>query len=432
VYDPALLNPLYNVTVYVPAYPLQALPRGVPTGADMCSCGALFKSGALASSTTDEKGQFTLTNAPAGTNVQLVLQVGKWRRVVTIPTVTACQANAQADKSLALNASASATNDSMPDIAVSTGHSDTLECLLKRIGVADTEWVAGASTAGHVHVFSGGSPALAGQAGGPEQATFPGAPESDTNLWDVAGHLMPYDMLLLSCEGQETYNPNPAVLEQYLNVGGRAFASHFHYKWFDGDPNGVTGVPPADWGTNLATWTMGTSTVKGPDTGIVVQTLNVGGGPFPKGISLDKWLGNVGALGVGVPAGDLPIYQPKYNAVVGPTNTPSQPWITDQANGGTKTMYFSFDTPVTAKAAPDGGPPAYCGRAVFSDLHVDGDTTAPSNNDSPNKAGGMAPPQGCAMGALSPQEKVLEFMLFDLSACVISDSVPPMKTIPVY
>jgi hypothetical protein len=322
--------------------------------------------------------------------------------------------------------------DSLPDIAVSTGHSDTLECLMSRIGVAPAEYVAGTSMAGHIHVFSGGSPALTGQAGGPEQNTFPGAPESDTNLWDMSGHLMPYDVLLLSCEGQETYNPNPANLETYLNAGGRAFASHFHYKWFDGDPNGINGVPPADWGTNLAAWTPGTATVAGPDTGVVVQTLNVGGGPFPKGVSLDKWLGNVGALGAGVPAGDLPIYSPKYNAIVSATNTPSQPWITDMAKGANQTMYFSFDTPVTAKAAPDGGPPAYCGRAVFSDLHVDGaPAPAASSNDNSNKAAGMPPPGGCGVGPLSPQEKVLEFMLFDLSSCVVSDAVPPPTMIPI-
>jgi hypothetical protein len=33
VYDPALRNPLYNVTVFVPASPLTPLPQGVPTGA---------------------------------------------------------------------------------------------------------------------------------------------------------------------------------------------------------------------------------------------------------------------------------------------------------------------------------------------------------------------------------------------------------------
>jgi hypothetical protein len=74
-----------------------------------------------------------------------------------------------------------------------------------------------------------------------------------------------------------------------------------------------------------------------------------------------------------------------------------------------QTMHFSFNTPV-------GGPP-YCGRAVFSDLHVGAD---PMTGDMP------PPPGGCNNNVdLSPQEKALEFTLFDLSACVIPDSAPP-------
>jgi hypothetical protein len=466
VYDPALLNPIYNIAVYVPQMALQDLPKGVPTGADACQCGALFKSGAVVYTTTDEKGQFTLPNAPVGTNVPLVIQVGKWRHVMNI-NVTACMNNAQPDKSVALNGTVAAgSQDSMPDIAVSTGHSDTLECLIKRIGVPNSEFVAGTSTAGHVHIYNGGDPTSPWKGpptGGqptPELNPMAGAPESDMNLWDSQAHLMPYDILLLSCEGGGTYNANPPVLEQYLNAGGRAFASHYHYQWFTQQAGALPGTP-ADW-ANLATWAFGSGGPTSPPAadGVVDQTLNTAaGGPFPKGVSLEKWLGNVGGLATAampIPnamTGDVPIYQAKWNAVVTPTNTASQPWLTMQNPGGaagpvTETMYFSFDTPVNAQPV-DGGPPQYCGRGVYSDLHVDGDPTSASNNDTCNASmvtnpgcgtnanpcmympDGMPPPAGCASGPLSPQEKVLEFMLFDLSSCVISDRMPPPKTIPV-
>jgi hypothetical protein len=446
VYDPAGKNPLFGVTVYVPAGPLPTLPRGVVSGSDACSCAALYKSGAVVSTTTDVRGRFTLKDAPVGANVPLVLQVGKWRHVVTIATVNACADNPQ--QSLALNATVAAgSQDSMPDIAVSTGRSDTLECLMKRIGLPDSEYVAGTATGGHVHVFSGGNPQgnitfAQTNPGVAEANPMAGAPASYQALWDSIDHLMPYDIVLLSCEGGETYNAKPPVLQQYLDAGGRAFASHFHYAWFGGPlASGQTYSAPSVWNTHLATWEAVKGTESGPDNGVIVQTLNGGSATFPKGQYLSQWLGNVGALGQnGVPAGDLSLFLPRYNAIVTPANTPSQPWITtqppqDSGVSGTQTMYFSFDTPVGGIPAPDGGAPGYCGRAVFSDLHVDGD---PTNNDTCNYTdpmtglgNGQPPPTGCGSADLSPQEKALEFMLFDLSSCVVADDVNPPMSIPI-
>jgi hypothetical protein len=420
-------------------------------------------------------GNFTLANVPVGQNIPLVIQVGKWRHATTV-TTQSCQDNPQAVGTTDLNATAAGPDDNIPDIAVSTGNADTLECLMKRIGLPDTEYVAGSGTSGHVHIFSGGQ--MGGGGGGgvgnAEAHAMAGAPASSASLWDSVSDLMNYDILLLSCEGGETYKANPSNLEQYLNAGGRAFASHYHYAWFSNNLSSNQGyAAPADWGANLATWTPGANGGSGPDDGVIDQTLNVGGGTFAKGQLFDQWLGVVGALGpqagvtstAGVPAADLAIFAPRLNAQVGAANAPSQPWITETSTqgggggggtggcygrycpdggggggggGGTDwTMYFSFDTPVNAAVPADGGAPAYCGRAVFSDLHVSGCANPGSCNngfasgmDSANATGGSPPPTGCASGDLSPQEKALEFMLFDLSSCVISDRVTPPTMVP--
>ena len=225
--------------------------------------------------------------------------------------------------------------------------------------------------------------------------------------------MMPYDIVLLSCEGGETYNSNPPALEQYLNAGGRAFGSHYHYSWFAGTLSGDTTVPapPSDWGTNLATWGPTLTTTPGGAAN-VVQTLTGTTKAFPKGVALDQWLQIVGALGVeSAPTGQLPIFD--ENGDVGATSK-AQAWLTD--NGYTD--YLSFDTPVNAAVPTDGGSPAYCGRAVFSDIHLNSDPNFTPADTNP-------PPKGCSAHALSPQEKALEFMLFDLSSCVLPDTVAP-------
>jgi hypothetical protein len=430
VYDPAVKNPLYNISVYVPAGPLQPLTKGVLMGADGCSCNAFFKSGIYTGTTTRPDGTFTLRNVPVGSMVPLVLQSGKWRRSLHV-NVTQCQANAQPDWSLSLPATVAAgSDDSIPEFAVSTGRADYLECLLFRIGLPASEYVAGAGMPGmngHVHIFSGGSPTGTAGVGLPETTPMPGAPPSYSSLWSTPDQLLPYDMTLLSCESNETYNANPAALEAYVNAGGRVFASHYHYAWFDGPTlSHQSYVAPMDWGSNLATWASGgtgTATTT-PVGGIIDTTLNGSTNPFPKGVAFQQWLTHVGALGQGgVPMTELSIYQPRYNAIVGPGNKPSQAWLTsDPATDPTsprtgQTLYFSFNTPVSAPPGPGGTPPHYCGRAVFSDLHAEGDPT--------NMPDTSPPPGGCVSANLSAQEKALEFMLFDLSGCVVPDSVAP-------
>lgn len=398
VYDPAGRNPLYNVVVYVPNEPVMALP----TGATCDECDALYTGNPIATALTDATGSFVLEDAPEGMNIPLVIQVGKWRRQYVVPSVAGCQDNPMEDGMLRLPRNRS--EGDIPNIAISTGSADTLECLLRRIGVDVAEYVPGGGD-GRVQIFQGSAREMGGGLFGmprsePAPNTAPAAPTSPAALWSSVDSLLPYDIVLLSCEGQETLSMNQQALFDYANAGGRVFASHFHYSWFNSGPFGTA---------NLATWMPGSNDL-GTINGTIITQLP-SGEPFPKGEALRDWLTGVGALQGGV----LPVEEARFNATVEPTHAASQSWITtDGGNAQTATQYFSFNTPIGGNTNPDG--PQYCGRVVYSDLHV-----GAASGDDPTQP----VPTSCADRDLSPQEAALEFMLFDLSSCVTPDDVPP-------
>jgi hypothetical protein len=417
VYDPAKKNPLYDVVVYVPG----GAPSALTPGASCDSCNSLYTGNPVASALTDTAGKFQIQNAPSGSNVPLVIQIGKWRKQLTIPTVKSCTDNPQPDKSLSLPTKGS--EGDIPNIAVSTGGADSLECLLSRVGLDQSEYTGGPGGTGHIHIFEGG-----GGGGGPGGLlgvpTMNPAAASSASLWDSQADLMKYDIVLLSCEGAETTAMNQAALDSYTKAGGRVFASHFHYAWFNTGPFAAY---------NLAAWTTGATPIMptggtglGTTIDAVIDQTLPGGAVFPKGQALDKWLGTVGALETTGKVGDLPIAQAKHNVDLSASNVNSQSWIhadTDTDSPGA-TEYFSFNTPVNAPVGDAG--PEYCGRVVFSDLHVGGAGGFGASDYVAGVLGGMKTvPTGCANADLSPQEKALEFMLFDLSSCVIPDNLPP-------
>jgi hypothetical protein len=142
---------------------------------------------------------------------------------------------------------------------------------------------------------------------------------------------------------------------------------------------------------------------------------------FPKGAALANWLM---ATGASTTLGQLVIHGGQYsiNATIPPM---SQQWIytPDRISiDGTETHepgveYLTINTPVEI-AATD--PRDQCGRMVYTDLHVSAGTDADSSSDT------TPFPGGCTTTDLSPQEKALEFMLFDLSSCVQQESQTPV------
>ena len=191
------------------------------------------------------------------------------------------------------------------------------------------------------------------------------------------------------------------ALYDYASLGGRVFASHWHRVWFS---NGPQPVP------TVGTWSDRTEP-SDPSMG----TINTG---FPKGQALAQWLVNVGAS---TTPGQMEINEPRDN-IQAVDETLATSWITVQ-NSNARTnpqtvQYLSFNAPLTVPEDQK------CGRAVFTDLHVS--TTGATGTDTR----GVPFPSGCQQRDLSAQEKAVEFMLFDLSSCVMNDDTPPRPPEP--
>ena len=447
VYDPAGRNPLYNVVVFVPNDPNGTLPAITP-GTHSCNTCDVSIGDYVAATETDSHGNFTLTGVPATSHVPLVVQTGKWRREVFLPHVTACgnTAVAAADSRLPKNR----TEGDLPQMALLTGGCDDLGCFMKSMGIDDAEYTA-PHGGGRLDVYQGvglngaasGARLSTGVAG---NCTGPGCP-----LWASRQSFEYYDIVILSCECGENTQTKPAkgvqALHDWLDEGGKVFASHYHYTWFkDGPPDFQ----------NVAHW-LGTSTADGMGNFDIDTS-------FSKGMTYHDWLANVGALNKN---GTIALNSVATS--VSTVNPPTTRWIYDPTNQDTK--YLSFLTPIggiapapgtdagpasdgglgvdagapvdaaastsgdastdaeassvdaAAEAASPGeaGPPemgtgpTYCGKAVFTDLHTSSSLFSMVNSI----------PSGCSGAAMTAQQKALEYLFFDLSACVSVDSVPP-------
>ncbi len=391
VYAPNGVLPLYGITVYIPNAPLPALPEGA-----QCSrCNDDLPGQPLARATTDEMGKFTIQgNVPSGQNIPLVIVSGKWRRQITIASVGECADTtvAAADARLPKNR----TEGDIPKIALSTGRADSLECILRRMGIDDSE-IGKEGGAQRIHLYT--NTQSGGEGVDQFKAGFPGGSGSFTDsqgLWNDATKLKTYDTVILSCEGQhyEGTKTQTAMnaMEEYANIGGRVFMSHWHNIWIGGGFLEGNAQPQIAAWNGIAVWDEDIN--QGSGTDIIDEISN------PKGNSFATWMQNVGGSmtrGV-INITDFRVTSSSLDA------TRAERWTYTQ--GDMKPQNFQFTTPQNVPADQR------CGKVVFSDMHVSGNGGRPGESY-PDDPCGDTPPR-----ALSAQEKALAFMLFDLSSCV--------------
>jgi len=129
VYDPGGKLKLYGAIVYVPNAPLAPLA----TGATCDRCGTVSGE-PIATALSDANGHFRIEGVPAGKDVPLVIQIGKWRRKIVVKSVEACATTLVPDREAHLPTDQ--TEGDLPQIAIVTGGFDELGCLLSRMGIS--------------------------------------------------------------------------------------------------------------------------------------------------------------------------------------------------------------------------------------------------------------------------------------------------------
>lgn len=417
VFDPAGKMPLYNVLVYVPNGPVEPFKEGATC--DRCDARVLNP---VTSAVTDEGGSFKLKDAPVGSDIPLVIQVGKWRRQLKIPAVAACADTALTDPQVTRLPRNKAEGD-IPRIAISVGAADQMECLPLRMGIDPAEFTS-ASGDGRIHLFVGhhDEPGRGGLGG--MMAAQPVVKFDDTHnagatltsaddLWASTDTLMKYDITILSCEGDSYSRQKPMATRQamydYASRGGRVFASHWHKVWFEQGPDPLPTTGTWNRRTPNPAGTLDDPNGDGTPQGATINQT------FPKGEALAKWLVNVGAsmtpgaMDVVFPRDDIQVVNAEVAREWISVNNPNFP------DAPKAVQYMSFNTPIGASEDK------ICGREVFTDLHV----ASVDNNTTQNELGF---PASCEVRDLSAQEKAVAFMLFDLSACVQNEDKPP--TVP--
>jgi len=393
VYAPNGKDPIYDALVYIPNSAVAAFAPGVACE----TCTASVSGSPLVSTNTAPDGTFQLQNVPVGTNIPMVIQLGRWRRQITIPTVAKCAntplpatltslPNCRVGDATCLTSAcpacpATRVTGDIPLMGFVSGTADPLECVLRKIGIADSEFTI-PSGGGRVQWYTGNG------------STITGAP-GEATLESTQATINDYDMAIFSCEGGE-YDKSSTlqnIVIDYANAGGRVFATHFSYVWlFNDAPFSGT-----------ATWDAQQAYPNDP-TGAFVDFTN------PRGQAFAQWLQIVGAS---TTYGQVSISAPRhdFNAV---TTTEAQQWLYWKPTAGTTNpFHYTFNTPVIAGAEN----PNACGRVLFSDFHVDSTT-----------GGGGTFPTECDTNAMTAQEHLLEFMLFDLASCITPQVPPPPPT----
>ncbi len=342
---------------------LPPLDSGIPEGGTSCDrCTDQDLGPVLSSATTDYKGEYTLAgNIPVGEPFVLVVKIGKWRRAVemTLDDSAACvTTNLDSEQTRLPRTSDDGLAANIPRIAISTGAIDAMECVFLKMGVSASEFVNGSdmTSGARVHMYQGGSDNTLG-------GRVDGDTPRDVDLHSDKARMFAYDMLVFDCEGggYGHHNSSDVNVREYVNSGGRMFASHLSWTWlsdngdeeFAADTFLETGLMSAvNWGEDDYF----------QDDGVGIVSIGRPGANPAKVQKYADWLSNENAATEDNGEHSFDIVDPRPPARSVGEHT--EEYVFKDESFGTSVQQLAFNTPY---GAPDD---AICGRVAYSAFHV--------------------------------------------------------------
>lgn len=330
---PTTGDPIPNILVFVvdPSSPIPAFQKGVSGGC--AEQDNLVPKNTIGSATTDATGTFTISNPRLATvsPFTVVIQAGKWRRQYTnFANPTACAPTTLPPMSMP----ASQADGDLPHIAISTGAADSIECIFNQIGIQTSEFTL-ASGSGSINLYEGDK---SGGQYSPDSTGPNGSnpTPNETVLESSFSSLETYDVVIFGCQGNptepETTPTNQQNIVDFTNEGGRVFATHFGYTWFDN-------IYPFD---TTAVWAGNSPSIGGSTQ---VATIDQS---YPEGLILAQWLQNVGGSYANT-IGQVELTNVKFDTTA-VNNPPAQSWVNLNESG--VSMQFTFDTPIGSATTP--------------------------------------------------------------------------------
>jgi hypothetical protein len=378
-------DPIPSAQVFVP---VSVAPIGEGVACELCSA---IDGNALVKTTTADDGSFELGPIPTsagqapGTEIELVVQKGRFRKVAKVVIDSPCAANEAPAAATTLPGKTDGLNN-VPRIAVATGAYDVMECVLLQLGLEQ----------GSFDLYNG----IAGVG-----ATSNATANFDALLADPA-RMKQYDMIFVNCSNDDFEahlddGGARANLESYVASGGRLYVTDWSYDYIEQVSQFSPVIDFAPTASSTAPEPRNAAAI-GPG-GIEVEAA-------VKDDGLRSWLGAVERVTgdeIVSDAGTVHISHFLTEWVeqlsVAASDT-SKVWLEANVDGALRPLTTSFDY-------------NQCGRVLYSSYHTAG-------RGLPDFFGGDDPfafPSYCPDEGLSPQERVLLFLILHVADCIVDD-----------